>query len=108
MLDAAREAQSFIHNQSRRTLDSNRMLALSLLRSIEVIGEAAAQTTDEFQAAHPHIPWPKIIAMRNRLIHAYFDIDVALVWETTIDVLPSFVSTIKEFLNDEDPTLFSD
>lgn len=98
MLDAAREAQSFIRNQSRSALDHNRMLALSLLRSLEVIGEAAAQTSQEFQAAHPNIPWPKIIGMRNRLIHAYFDIDLDRVWDTVVDDLPPLIAALEPLI----------
>ena len=95
MLDASREALSFLRNQPRSALDSNRMLVLSLLRSIEVIGEAAAQTTKESQAAHPDIPWPKIIAMRNRLIHAYFDVDLDRVWDTVVDDLPPLIAALE-------------
>ena len=95
MLDAAREARSFIRNQPRSALDSNRMLVLSLLRSIEVMGEAAAQTTKEFQVAHPNIPWPKIIAMRNRLIHAYFEVDLDRVWDTVVDDLPPLIAALE-------------
>ena len=99
MLDAAREARSFVHGQARSALDSNRMLVLSLLRSIEVIGEAAAQTTAAFQDAHPEIPWPQIIAMRNRLIHAYFDVDVDRVWDTVTADLPPLIAQLEPIVS---------
>ena len=76
MLDAAQEACSFVQGKGRSDLDTDRKLVLSLVRLVEVIGEASGQVSKELQAAHPEIPWPAIVGMRNRLIHAYFDIDL--------------------------------
>ncbi len=98
MLDAAREACGFVRDKSRQTLDSDRMLVLSLVRLIEVIGEAAAQTSQAFQDTHPEIPWAQIIAMRNRLIHAYFDVDVDRVWDTVVDDLPPLMVALERMV----------
>jgi uncharacterized protein with HEPN domain len=76
MLDAAREALSFASGKQRSDLAANRMLVLSLVKSVEIIGEAAATVTAETRERFPHIPWRDIVAMRNRLIHVYFDIDL--------------------------------
>jgi uncharacterized protein with HEPN domain len=101
MLDAATEAQTFASGRTRADLDSNRMLSLALIRSIEVIGEAAAQVSAETRAANPGIPWPSIVAMRNRLIHAYFDVDLDRVWETVTDDLPPLVRELRQILVEE-------
>jgi uncharacterized protein with HEPN domain len=79
-------------------LDKDRKLVLSLVRLVEVIGEAAGQVTKEFQAAHPEIPWPAIVGMRNRLIHAYFDIDLDRVWDTIKDDLPPLVASLEKII----------
>jgi uncharacterized protein with HEPN domain len=76
MLDAAREALSFASGKQRSDLAANRMLVLSLVKSVEIIGEAAATVTAETRERFPHIPLRDIVAMRNRLIHVYFDIDL--------------------------------
>lgn len=76
MLDSAREALSFVMGKSRDELDANRMLALSLVKSVEIIDEAASRVSSDGRAQCDEIPWPNIIAMRNRLIHAYFDINL--------------------------------
>ena len=55
------------------------MLLLALVKEIEIIGEAASRISDESRNALPRIPWPKIIAIRNRLIHAYADVDLTIV-----------------------------
>jgi len=58
------------------------MLLFALVRAIEIVGEAANKISDEARAALPAIPWPAIVGMRNRLIHAYFEVDPQLVWQT--------------------------
>jgi uncharacterized protein with HEPN domain len=98
MRDAAQEASTFSRNRSRSDLDHDRMLQHSLVRCIEIIGEAASQITKETQRQLPDIPWPNIVAMRNRLIHAYFDIDLDRVWDTVIDDLPPLIATLDKIL----------
>ena len=57
MLDAAREAESFSRNKTRKSLDTDRKLALALVKCIEIVGEAAAQISNESREAFPQIPW---------------------------------------------------
>ncbi|MDQ5853427.1 MAG: DUF86 domain-containing protein [Chloroflexota bacterium] len=71
MRDAAREAISFASGRSRGDLATSRMLVLALVKSIEIIGEAASRVSAEARAEVPAIPWQQMVAMRNRLIHAY-------------------------------------
>jgi uncharacterized protein with HEPN domain len=98
MLDAAREALTFVLGKSRASLDDERMLALSLVREIEIIGEAAAQISEETRQQLAEIPWAQIIAMRNRLIHAYFDVDLDRVWDTVTDDLPHLIADLENIL----------
>ena len=101
-LDATLDALSFIVGKSRTDLDSNRMLALSLVKSVEIIGEAASKVSAACQARYTDIPWPEIIGMRNRLIHAYFEIDLDIVWHTVTEELPPLVWELKEALAQDD------
>jgi uncharacterized protein with HEPN domain len=102
MLDAAQEARAFAHNRRRDELAQDRQLTLALVKTIEIIGEAASQITFEVRQQHPEIPWPSIIAMRNRLVHAYFDIDLDRVWDTLTDDLPPLTALVEKIL-EEDP-----
>jgi uncharacterized protein with HEPN domain len=96
MLDAAREAVSFVQGQTPIGLGRQSHVAtLSLVKDIEIIGEAAAQIAQDARAALSQIPWPSIIAMRNRLIHAYFDIDADRVWDTVTTDLPPLIATLE-------------
>jgi uncharacterized protein with HEPN domain len=98
MLDSAQEAQAFLSGRSRKDLEADRMLLLSLVKSVEIIGEAASRISPEARAECPGISWPDIIAMRNRLIHAYFDIDRDIVWRTVSEELPPLIAELEKLL----------
>lgn len=80
MLDSARKALDFAGGRSRTDLDTEHMLALALVRLLEVIGEAAKGISEQFPTTHPEIAWKQIAGTRDRLIHGYFDIDYDIVW----------------------------
>ena len=102
MLDAAKEALTFAQNKSRADLDSNRMLVLSIVKSIEIIGEVASKVTPETREMCAELPWANIIAMRNRLIHVYFDIDLDRVWDTVTDDLPPLIASLEKVVLQDD------
>ncbi len=101
MLDAAREARSFAQGQSRKDLDLSRMLVLALVKDIEIVGEAATRISEDVQRSHPEIPWTDIIGMRHRLIHAYFEINLDILWETVVTDLPPLIASLEKVLPTE-------
>jgi len=98
ILDAIEAAQRFIQGRSRDDLDRDLMLLFALVRAIEIIGEAAAKVSDETRAAIA-LPWPAIVGMRNRLIHAYFDIDKDVLWATAVQSLPRLGTALTDALD---------
>lgn len=104
MFDASREAISFIKNKNRKSLYADRKLVLALMKSIEIIGEAANKILKSKQDDMPEIPWVEIVGMRNRLIHAYFDINLDILWKTVIEDLPDLVKKLEIILTTENPT----
>jgi uncharacterized protein with HEPN domain len=102
MLEAAQEAVDFARHETRESLRSDRRLALALIKDIEIIGEAASRISKDFQTSHSQIPWSVIIAMRNRLIHAYFEIDFDQVWDTVHGDLPVLVTQLQTLLSSGD------
>lgn len=94
MLDAAQEAAFFARNKTRSSLDTDRQLVLSLVKSIEIIGEAAANVTTKCREDFPQIPWRDIISMRNRLTHVYFDINLDILWKTVVEDLPPLIAEL--------------
>ena len=101
MLEAAKEAIAFARDRTRTDLNSDRMLVLSLVKSIEIVGEAAAKVTAESRQENPSIPWAGIVAMRNRLIHAYFAVNLDRIWDTVTDDLPALVAELEKIVPPE-------
>ena len=98
MLEAATEALSFIQSKTRSDLNKDRMLVLSLVKELEIIGEAASKVSPEVRSQNSAIPWQDISGMRNRLIHAYFDINLDVVWKTVTRDLPSLKAELEKIL----------
>ncbi|MGK7883338.1 MAG: DUF86 domain-containing protein [Crocosphaera sp.] len=98
--DAAKEALSFVKNRAREDLDNDRMLSLALVRLIEIIGEAANNISKSNQAKYSKIPWRQMIGMRNRIIHAYFDIDLEIVWQVITEDLPPLLVEVEQAIKD--------
>jgi uncharacterized protein with HEPN domain len=98
MLDAVNEALTFIQGKIRADLDKERMLVLSLIRELEIIGEAASKVSPETRSQTNKIPWQDITGMRNRLIHAYFDVDLDSVWSTVTKDLPVLKAELQKIL----------
>jgi hypothetical protein len=67
----------------------------SVVRNLEIIGEAANRLPETFKADHSEIEWRKIIGLRNRIVHDYFSIDVEIVWEILQKDLPIFKSKLS-------------
>jgi uncharacterized protein with HEPN domain len=101
MLDSAEEAVEFAAGKSRKDFDDDRKLLLAIIKSIEIIGEAASQISESRKAENDNIPWKDIIGMRNRLSHGYFDVNLDIVWQTVKTDLPDLINALKEIIPPE-------
>lgn len=101
MIEAAREALSFACGRGREDLENDRQLVLSLVKDIEIVGEAAAQITESTRMELADIPWDRIVAMRNRLVHAYFSINPDIVWQTVQEDLPTLINKLEGHVSPE-------
>ena len=98
MIEAAESALSFVAGRERADLDRDRMLLFGVVRAIEVIGEAAGRVSEDTRIIASEIPWTAIVSMRNRLIHAYFDIDRDIVWQTVTEEIPALLPSLRALL----------
>ena len=98
MLEYAREAIALTQGRSRSDLDNDRAIGLAVARCLEIVGEAAARMPEEVQKQCPGIPWPQVIAMRNRLIHGYDLVDYDIVWSTIREDLPLLISELEKIV----------
>jgi len=98
MLEAAKEAITAAQGRTRDDLEKDRIWTLGIVKCAEIIGEAAARIDPKSRARHPDIPWAEIIAMRNRLVHVYFEVDLDQVWQAVTVDMPLLVKEIERAL----------
>lgn len=96
MLDAAKEITSFVKGRSKGDMERDRILTLALVKEIEIIGEAASKVSHEAREQIPNIEWIDVIAMRNRLVHAYFEIDEDILWNTIVYNIPRLIEELEK------------
>ena len=98
MRDAAEAARRFCGGRTRPDLDSDDMLRFALTRAVQIIGEAASKVSHEARAETSRVPWAAVVGMRNRLVHAYFDVDADILWTTVTESLPALLSELQSTL----------
>jgi uncharacterized protein with HEPN domain len=98
ILDAIELIEEYTDGMSENEFLSNSMARDAVIRQIEIIGEAARNISEEFRGLHPYLPWGKMIGIRNKIIHEYFNVNFAIVWDTVQDDIPSLQKAIKSVL----------
>ncbi len=99
MRDFARRAQRLAVGRSRVDLDDDETLGLALTHLIELVGEAASQVPSSLRDQCPQLPWPKIVGIRNRLIHGYQYVDYDVIWNVVHMDLPVLLAALDAILS---------
>ncbi len=86
--------------RGREAFERDDLVQTWIVHHVQVLGEAAAKVSDELQQRHPEIPWARIIAMRNVLVHDYFGIDPEEVWSVVEHDLPDLKRKIEAILQE--------
>ena len=97
--DAIDRASAYVHDLPNAEAFENAFMARdAVVRNIEIVGEASTKilkADPRFVSLHPEIPWQQMSAMRNRMIHDYFEVDYEIVWRTVKEDLPRLGALIK-------------
>ena len=99
MIEAGETALRFLGNLTAEDLKEDQKALFAVIRAVEIMGEASARVSEETRNDHTQIPWRDITAMRNRLIHGYFDVDADIVWNTVSNEIPIVIPELKALLN---------
>ncbi len=99
MIEAAEACERFVSGRSRADLETDVMLRFAIVRAAEVFGEAASKVSPETRKSAPSIPWREIVAMRNRLIHADFDVDHEVLWKAATEEIPTLLTALRAILS---------
>jgi uncharacterized protein with HEPN domain len=101
IVDAADAIAEFIADFGAEEFYRDHKTQSAVLQKLIVIGEAAARLSDEFTAQHADIDWPDIVAFRNILVHAYFSVQLEIVWETATQDVPELQRQVLQILAQE-------
>lgn len=94
IVDALQQITKYTENLDEDGFRTARIVQDAVIRQFEIIGEATKNLSDEFRLKHPTIPWKDLAGFRDKLIHQYFGVDIALVWRSVVDDVPVL---LKEF-----------
>jgi uncharacterized protein with HEPN domain len=98
MVRAVEDVRAAVAGLDLDAFVANRILHKAVIRDLEVLGEAARSVPDEVRALCPAIPWRRIVGMRNKLIHAYFGVDLATVFVAATEDVPPLAEPLRQLL----------
>lgn len=101
MLDSVEAIQRYVNGLSLDELRQQPMVQDAVIRRFEILGEASRNLPDEWKQQHPEIEWRQITDMRNRLIHAYFLVNLDVTWDTIQNDLPPLSRDLHKLLAQE-------
>jgi uncharacterized protein with HEPN domain len=101
MLEAASHCRQYIAGMDFAAFAGDRKTIDAVVRNLEIIGEAARYIPPEIEQRYPEIPWGEIRAMRHRIAHGYFAVDLGIVWSTTRTNLDTLVPLLEQLLRQE-------
>ena len=95
ILGTVDKIERFTENMNFESFSSDEKTVFAVIRGLEVIGEAVKNIPENVRINNPNIPWSEIAGMRDKLIHAYFGVDISVVWMTIKSDLPELKEAIK-------------
>ncbi len=98
IIDSINDIESFTKNMTYEDFTKDRKTINAIIRSIEVIGEAAKKIPKSIRDKHPDVPWKKMAGMRDKMIHEYFGMDVGILWKVVKENIPPLKPLIEDVL----------
>ena len=101
MLVAARKAARFAADVTYSQFERSDLHQNAIIKVVEIVGEAASRVSEVTKEAHPEVPWQEIVGLRNRIVHAYFEIDLELIWQIVHEDVPVLIDRLEQMVPPE-------
>ena len=96
MLEAADKVALFIQGMTEQQFLVDEKTQYAVVRALEVIGEAAKKVPGAIRSQQPDLPWREVVGMRDKLIHDYFGVNLAVVWKTATEDAPRIAAVLRK------------
>jgi len=100
ILAVAEKAIGFVAGMDLDDLAHDDRTEFAVIKALEIVGEAARRVPESFRESHPQIPWREMAAMRDKLVHDYFGVNLEVVWKTIHEDLPPLISTLRDLIEE--------
>jgi len=100
ILGAIERIETYIRGMTFDSFSADQRTIDAVVRNLEIVGEASRHIPDEVVARYASLPWAEMRAMRNILSHAYFLVDIDIVWKTIRDDLPGIEPMLRQMLEE--------
>ncbi len=95
MIDFAEKVLTYTEGMNQESFIESGITFDAVLRNLELIGEAATHIPEPIIIQHHCIEWRRVVATRNRLIHAYLGIDNDIIWSIICDDIPPLLQKLN-------------
>lgn len=99
ILDAMDKAEDFTGSMDLQAFKNDDKTVFAVIRSLEIIGEAAKKVPAHLRRRFPDIPWKSLAGMRDKLIHDYVGVSLEVVWRTVKEDIPAVRPRLNEMLD---------
>jgi uncharacterized protein with HEPN domain len=100
MLEAIDRIERYTAALSFEQIEANDLVADAVVRNLEIIGEAVRYIPPDLLGRYPGVNWTRVVGFRNVVIHAYFDVDLQIVWTIAAEGLPSLRVVLQQMMHD--------
>ena len=100
IVEAADRIASYIEGMTRSAFEADQMRIDAVIRNLQIIGEAVKKIPGSIRERYPNIPWQEIAALRNRVTHVYFDVNLDITWDVVQFELPMLKAQIQQILKE--------